>query len=29
VTAGLCSAACETKVTEVFSALPKLPNIGR
>ena len=28
-TVGLFSAACETKVTEVFSALPKLPNIGR
>ena len=29
LTAGFFSAACETKVTEVFSALPKLPNIGR
>ena len=27
--AGFSSAACETNVTEVFSALPKLPNIGR
>ncbi len=28
-TAGFSSAAFEIKVTDVFSALPKLPNIGR
>jgi hypothetical protein len=28
-TAGFFSAACDTKVTEVASAAPKAPNIGR
>lgn len=28
-TAGFFNADCETKVTEVLSACPKLPNIGR
>jgi hypothetical protein len=27
--AGFCSAARDTKVSEVFSAPPKAPNIGR